>query len=83
LADRTIPPQRQYAAAVALCAAGNPLVWKAYEGITHNGIVNAAFQGELAFVRNVLTGRQNESNCQQLSEPGMPGTPLPGVPFND
>lgn len=83
LADRTIPPQRQYAAAAALCAAGNPLVWKAYEGITHNGIVNAAFQSELAFVRNVLAGRQNESNCQQLSAPGVPGPALAGIPFND
>ena len=26
-----------------MCAAGNPLLWKTYAGITHNGIVNAAF----------------------------------------
>jgi len=50
LADRTIPPQHQYAAAAALCAAGNPLAWKTYPGITHNGGVNAAFDDELAFV---------------------------------
>jgi hypothetical protein len=83
LADRTIPPQRQYAAAAALCAAGNPLVWKTYEGVTHNGIVNAAFRDELAFVRNALAGRQDESNCRQLVEPGAPGTPSPGIPFNE
>jgi hypothetical protein len=83
LADRTIPPRRQYAAATALCAAGNPLLWKAYPGITHNGIVNAAFRDELAFVRNVLAGTPNASNCQQLVEPGMPGAALAGVPFNE
>ena len=83
LADRTIPPRRQYAAAAALCAAGNPLVWKAYPGITHNGIVNAAFRDELAFVKNVLAGTANESNCQQIAEPGVPGAALAGVPFNE
>ncbi len=55
LADRTVLPRRQYAAAAALCAAGNPLLWKTYAGITHNGIVHAAFDDELRFVRRVLT----------------------------
>ena len=30
LADRTVPPRRQYGAVAALCAAGSPLVWKTY-----------------------------------------------------
>ena len=52
-----MPPRRQYAAAAALCAAGSPLLWKSYPGITHNGIVNAAFDDELHFVRGVLAKR--------------------------
>jgi hypothetical protein len=83
LADRTIPPRNQYAAATALCAAGNPLVWKTYEGSSHNGTVNAAFTDELAFVRSVLTGKPAGNTCQSLSEPGPPGIPTPGIPFND
>lgn len=83
LADRTIPPRHQYAAAAALCASGNPLVWKTYEGVSHNGIVNAAFQDELRFVRAVLAGQPAESTCQSIAEPGLPGTPRPDIPFND
>jgi hypothetical protein len=83
LADRTIPPRRQYAAAAALCEAGNPLVWKTYSGITHNGIVNAAFDDELRFVRNVFAGVANETNCATLAEPGVPGPVTAGIRFND
>src|SRR5207302_3284920 len=72
LADRTIPPRRQYAAAAALCAAGNPLVWKTYPGITHNGGVHAAFDDELSFVRGALSGRPMASNCDRLVAPGAP-----------
>jgi len=83
LADRTIPPRRQHAAAAALCAAGNPLVWKTYAGITHNGIVNAAFDDEVAFVRRALSSPANESNCSTLTEPGAAGPATAGIPFND
>lgn len=83
LADRTIPPRRQFASAKALCAAGNPLQWKAYPGATHNGIVNAAFDDELAFVRQVFANTQPPSNCSTLQEPGEPGAATPGVRFND
>jgi hypothetical protein len=83
LADRTIPPRRQHAAAAALCAAGNPLVWKTYAGITHNGIVNAAFDDEVAFVRRALGSQANESNCSTLTEPAAPGPATAGIPFND
>jgi len=83
LADRTIPPQHQYAAAAALCAAGNPLVWKTYPGITHNGGVNAAFDDELVFVRSALAGRPMPSNCDGLVTPDAPQPATPGVPFND
>ena len=54
LADRTMPPQRQYATAAALCSTGSKVVWRAYPGISHNGIVNAAFDDELTFVQQVL-----------------------------
>lgn len=83
LADRTIPPRRQYAAAAALCEAGNPLVWKTYAGITHNGIVNAAFEDELRFVRAVRANAPQESNCGTITEPGLPGPATAGIRFND
>lgn len=83
LADRTLPPRRQYAAAAALCAAGNAVTWNTYPGITHNGIVNAAFEDELAFVRPALRGEAVAGNCHALAEPGAPGTPTPGIRFND
>lgn len=83
LADRTIPPRRQYAAAAALCASGNAMVWRAYAGITHNGIVNAAFDDELQFVRRVLAGETPRSDCAGLAEPGAPGPATAGIRFND
>jgi hypothetical protein len=83
LADRTLPPMRQYAAAMALCAAGNPLVWKTYPGITHGGGVNMAFDDELAFVQAALAGRPMASNCGALVQPGPPEQARAGVPFND
>lgn len=83
LADRTIPPLRQYAAAAALCQAGSSVQWKTYAGTTHNGIVNAAFEDEVTFVRRALAGLAADSNCGQLQEPGAPGVATPGIRFND
>lgn len=83
LADRTIPPPHQYAAVAALCAAGNPLVWKTYPGITHNGGVNAAFDDELRFVRSVFANEPVASNCGSLVAPGAPQPATAGIPFND
>jgi hypothetical protein len=83
LADRTVPPRRQYAAAAALCAAGNPLLWKTYAGTTHNGIVHAAFDDELRFVRRVLADDVPQSNCPTIAEPGVPGPVTTGLHFND
>lgn len=83
LADRTIPPRRQYAAVAALCKAGNPLVWKTYAGITHNGGVNAAFDDELRFVRGVFANQAQASNCATIAEPGAPQAVTAGIRFND
>jgi len=83
LADRTVPPRRQYGAAAALCATGSPLVWKTYDGVTHNGIVNAAFDDELRFVRRALANELPESNCAAIAEPGLPGPVKAGIAFND
>lgn len=83
LADRTIVPRRQFAAVAALCAAGNRLVWTAYPGITHNGIVNAAFDDSLALVRRVLAGGSVPDGCGSLREPGPPGPATPGLSYND
>jgi hypothetical protein len=46
LADKSICPQRQYAAVAALCAAGSHVVWKACAGVSHNGTVHAAYPDE-------------------------------------
>ena len=58
-------------------------MWKTYTGITHNGIVNAAFDDELAFVRRALSSQTNESNCGTLTEPAAPGSATAGIQFND
>jgi hypothetical protein len=83
LADKSIYPQRQYAAVAALCAAGSHVVWKAYAGVSHNGTVHAAYPDELAFVQAALAGNPMQSNCASISDPGLPGDPLPGFKFND
>ena len=83
LADKSIHPQRQYAAVAALCAAGSHVVWKAYAGVSHNGTVHAAYPDELAFVQAALAGNPMQSNCAAIADPGLPGDPLPGFKFND
>jgi len=82
LADKTVVPERQYAAAVALCAAGNALTWKTYPGLGHGGVVNEAFDDELKFVRLAFEHKTAPSNCNDLKEPGAPHDATPGIPFN-
>jgi len=83
LADRVIPPQYQFGAVAALCAAGNAVTWKQYGGIGHNGSVNAAFDDALAFARARLAGQAVPGNCSAASPPGAPGPMTPGIEFND
>lgn len=83
LADRTVPPAHQHRAATALCAAGTSLVWRGYAGITHNGIVNAAFEDERVFVRQALAGLPVAGNCGQTSAPGPAEKPAQDVLYND
>src|SRR6185437_6269684 len=83
LADAALPPQRQYAAVVALCSAGSRVVWKTYPGVTHNGSVHAALADEISFVDAVLHGKPQASNCGVVQEPGPPGKAEAGHPFND
>ncbi|MDP1965965.1 MAG: hypothetical protein Q8K93_27635 [Reyranella sp.] len=83
LADTTLSPRRQYAAVVALCSARSPLLWKTYPGATHNGSVSAAFPDALAFSRSVMAGETPRSNCSGVPEPGVPGAPGTGIPFNE
>jgi cephalosporin-C deacetylase-like acetyl esterase len=64
MANRTMPPQRQYAAANALCSIGSKVVYRATPGISHNGIVNASFDDELTFVQQVLGAKPIASNCE-------------------
>jgi hypothetical protein len=83
LADPLVVPTRQYAAVVAFCSAGNDVVWNTYPGATHNGGLHAAFPDALAFFRGVLAGQKPQSNCAAIAEPGAPGNPAQGIPFND
>lgn len=83
LADRTLSPRHQYAAVAAICAADNPVEWKTYPGVTHNGIVNAAFNDELTFVRAIFAGSTPVNDCQKIADPGAVGTPAAGIPFNN
>src|ERR1035437_1172382 len=83
LADSTLVPTRQFAAVSAFCAAGSQVIWKTYSGTTHNGGVNASFPDALAFFREVLEGRKPQSNCENSVAPDAPGTPTPGIDFND
>lgn len=83
LADRLIPPQRQYGAVAALCAAGNSVTWKGYPGVGHNGSPHAAFDDALAFARAGLAGQAVRGNCASIAPPGQPGAMAPGLPFND
>lgn len=83
LADRLIPPQRQYSAVAGLCAAGNAVTWKVYVGIGHNGSPHAAFNDALAFARARLAGQAVAGNCAGLVQPGAPGVMASGLPFND
>lgn len=83
LADHTLSPKHQYAAVAALCAAGNPVEWKTYPGITHNGIVNTAFDDELTFVTRVLSGKKAADDCRALVEPGEAETAKRDILYNN
>ncbi|MFO1327399.1 MAG: lipase family protein [Rubrivivax sp.] len=83
LADRLIPPQRQYNAVAALCGAGNAVSWHRYDGVGHNGSPHAAFGDALALARARLAGQAAPGNCAAVSPPGEPGALKAGLPFND
>ena len=83
LADSLVPPKHQYGAVAALCAADNSVLWKAYAGATHNGGVHASFPDALAFFRTAIAGKRSETNCSSVAEPGEPGSPAPGLAYND
>lgn len=82
LADATIPPVRQFAGVAALCAAGNNVTWKRYEGHGHDGALHGSFDDSLAFVRAALAREKLDGNCRDIEQPGPPGKRLEGLPFN-
>ncbi|WP_457967189.1 alpha/beta fold hydrolase [Pseudomonas sp. R4-84] len=82
-ADQTITPERQYAVAAALCAAGNPVTWRTYEGLGHDGVLHGSLEDAFAFVRARLDGQGGGSNCATLQRPGPPGERDEGALFND
>lgn len=83
LADATITPVRQYAAVAALCAAGNNVTWKRYEGHGHDGALHGSFDDSLAFARAVLAKKKVPSNCAVIAPPGPPGQRREDLPFNE
>lgn len=82
-ADRTITPERQYAVAAALCAVGNAVTWRTYEGLGHDGVLHGSLEDAFAFVRARLDGQDFGSNCAALQRPGPPGERDEGALFND
>lgn len=82
LSDATTTPILQYAAASALCAAGNTLVWKRYAGLGHDGALHGSFDHALAFARSLLGDKAVTSDCGDLSQPGPPGALDLNAPFN-
>lgn len=83
LADATITPLRQYAAASALCAAGDRVTWRTYEGLGHDGAMHGVFDDALAFAQARLGGQTPAANCTELAQPGPPGERNPNAPFNE
>lgn len=82
-ADRTIAPLRQYAVAAALCAAGNHVSWRLYNGLGHDGVLHGSLNEAFAFARAQLDGQSFASTCRALERPGPPGERNPHAPFND
>lgn len=82
-ADRTIEPMRQYAVAAALCAAGNKVTWKRYEGMGHDGVLHASFADALDFADRRFAGKGYGSNCPAIQPPGAPGVRDQNAPFNE
>lgn len=82
-ADHTITPQRQYAVASALCAAGNRVTWRRYEGLGHDGAMHGSLDDAFRFVQARLAGDAPASNCDRLQPPGPPGERDADAPFND
>ncbi len=83
LSDATTTPIRQHAAVGAMCAAGNTVSWKRYEGLGHDGALHGSFDHSVAFARGLLGGQAAVSDCADISPPGPPGARNPTAPFND
>ncbi|QIG81742.1 lipase [Sphingosinithalassobacter tenebrarum] len=83
LADATTIPERQYANASAMCAAGDTVIWRTYDGLGHDGAMHGSLPDSIAFARSLLAGREVASECGSFREPGPPGARNPDAPFND
>ncbi|MFO1081116.1 MAG: lipase family protein [Reyranellaceae bacterium] len=83
LADKLVVPTYQFGAVAALCAAGSPILWRTYPGVTHNGGVHASFNDALAFFRAVDSGQPPPANCASITPPGAPQDATAGLAYND
>lgn len=85
MSDTLIPPARQFGGAQAMCKAGSTIIYRTYDGVTHNGSLTAALADGQAFAADRLAGRPVVSNCAGLREPGpiQPPSKDDGKLFND
>ena len=77
LADHTVEPMRQYALVSALCAAGNDVTWRRYDGLDHDGTLNGSFQDSVSFARALIEKKRVVAECSQISAPGPVQEPDP------
>ncbi|MCG6538546.1 alpha/beta hydrolase [Pseudomonas sp. KSR10] len=82
-ADETITPKRQHAVAAALCAAGNQVTWRVFDGLGHDGVLHGSLNEAFAFADAQLAEQQYTPNCSNIQPPGPPGEKDPSAPFND
>ncbi|MCI0916649.1 alpha/beta hydrolase [Pseudomonas stutzeri] len=82
-ADETIAPERQHAVAAALCAAGNQVTWRVFDGLGHDGVLHGSLNEAFAFADAQLAEQEYASNCSTIQPPGPPGEKDPSAPFND
>ncbi|NVJ64154.1 MAG: lipase [Flavobacteriaceae bacterium] len=67
MADATVTPYYQYAAARALCSAGNNVAWLTYDGLDHDSVMQGSLPDAFEFARNVMSDNSIDNHCEKLS----------------
>ncbi|TCT07822.1 lipase family protein [Aquabacter spiritensis] len=71
-ADQTVRPKDTDGMVRALCASGNAVLYKAYSGQSHDGVMAAGAQDALGFLADRFAGKPAETNCTDLPRAGQP-----------